>query len=182
MKTMNVLKTVLASAALVATSNSFGHVVLAEPTAQANASYRATFRVGHGCDGSPITAIKVTIPVGFRGSKPMPKAGWVLSTKVEKLAKLYTSYGKEVTQDVTEISWTATSKDYWLQDAHYDEFVLRGTTPSEVGPVWFAVLQTCEAGSINWADLPATGTSTRGMKTPAALLEIVKSDSLAYQH
>jgi periplasmic copper chaperone A len=182
MKTMNVLKTVLASAALVATSNSFGHVVLAEPTAQANASYRATFRVGHGCDGSPITAFKVTIPVGFRGSKPMPKPGWVLSIKVEKLAKPYTSYGKEVTQDVTEISWTATSKDYWLQDAHYDEFVLRGTTPSEVGPVWFAVLQTCEAGSINWADLPATGTSTRGMKTPAALLEIVKSDSLAYQH
>jgi periplasmic copper chaperone A len=186
MKTMNVLKTSLASAALVsalgATSSSFAHVVLAEPTAQANTSYRATFRVGHGCEGSPITAIKVTIPAGFRGAKPMPKAGWALSTKVEKLAKPYTSYGKEVTQGVTEVSWTATSKDHWLQDAHYDEFVLRGTAQGEVGPIWFAVLQTCEVGSLNWADVPATGISTKGMKTPAALLEIVKSDSAAHHH
>jgi periplasmic copper chaperone A len=182
MSTMNLLKTLLASAILIAASSSFGHVVLAEPTAQANASYRATFRVGHGCDGSPITSIKVTIPAGFQGSKPMPKAGWVLSTKVEKLAKPYTSYGKEVTQDVTEISWTAASKDYWLQDAHYDEFVLRGTTQGAVGPIWFAVLQTCEAGSVNWADVPATGTSTKGMKTPAALLEVVKSEGPAHQH
>lgn len=186
MKKLNVLKTMLKApltvALLAAASSSFGHVVLAEPSAHANASYRATFRVGHGCEGSPITAIKVTIPAGFRGSKPMPKAGWALSTKVEKLAKPYTSYGKEVTQGVTEISWTAISKDYWLQDAHYDEFVLRGNAHGELGPIWFAVLQTCEVGSVNWADVPATGTSTKGMKTPAALLEIVKSESAAHQH
>ena len=182
MNKMNVLKTTLASGLLLGASTSFCHVVLAEPTAQANASYRATFRVGHGCDGSPITAIRVTIPAGFRGSKPMPKAGWLLTTKVEKLAKPYTSYGKEVTDGVTEISWTATSKDYWLQDAHYDEFVLRGNAHGEVGPLWFAVLQTCEKGSVNWADVPTTGTSTKGMKTPAALLEIVKSEGSAHQH
>ena len=190
MKTLNLPKTAttiaitvaITSALLFGASASFGHVVLAEPTAQANASYRATFRVGHGCDGSPITSIRVTIPAGFQGSKPMPKAGWAITTKLEKLAKPYTSHGKEVTQDVTEISWTATSKDHWLQDAHYDEFVLRGTAPGQVGPIWFAVLQTCETGSLNWADLPATGTSTKGMKTPAALLEIVKSDASAHQH
>ena len=186
MKKLNFLKITLKGplmvAMLAAASNSFGHVVLADPTAQASASYRATFRVGHGCDGSPITSIKVTIPAGFRGSKPMPKAGWVLSTKVEKLSKPYTSYGKEVTTGVTEVSWTATSKEHWLPDAHYDEFVLRGTTQGEVGPIWFAVLQTCEVGSVNWADVPATGISTKGMKAPAALLEIVKSESAAHQH
>ncbi len=186
MKTLNTSKTALAAtftiALLAAASSSFGHVVLAEPTAPTNASYRATFKVGHGCEGSPITAIKVTIPAGFRGAKPMPKAGWTLSVKVDKLAKPYSSYGKEVTQDVTEISWTATSKDNWLQDAYYDEFVLRGNAPGEAGPIWFAVLQTCEAGSVNWADLPATGTSTKGMKTPAALLEVVKAAALGHQH
>lgn len=179
---MNVLTTTLASGVLVTTSSSFGHVVLAEPTAQANASYRATLRVWHGCDGSPITAVTVTIPASCRGSKPMPKAGWVPSTKVEKLAKLYSNNGKAVSQDVTEIRRMASSKDHWLQDVHYDEFVPRGTTQSEAGPIWFTVLQTCEVGRINWADVPATGTSTQGMKTPAAALEIVKSDSLTHQH
>ncbi len=53
----------------------------------AGTSYRAVLRVGHGCDSSPTTAMQVSIPDGFTGAQPMPKAGWTLTTKVGKLAE-----------------------------------------------------------------------------------------------
>ncbi len=139
-------------------------------------------RVGHGCDGSPTTAIKVLIPAGFRDAKPMPKPGWTLNITVARLAQPYDSRGKTITEDVTEITWTANSRDSWLADAWYDEFVLRGGLPAEAGPMWFKVLQTCEKGRNDWVQVPASGLSTQGLKTPAALLEIIESTPAGHQH
>lgn len=160
----------------------FSHIVLDEPAALAGRSYKAALRVGHGCDGAATTAIRVTIPTGFTGAKPMPKAGWVLSTKVSKLVTPYDNHGKLVTEDVSEITWTAASKDNWLPDAHYDEFVLRGGLPAADGAMWFKVLQTCDRGSIDWSEVPASGISIKGLKAPAALLEIIPSGSAGHQH
>lgn len=175
-------KTVAACALLTGATASFSHIVLGEPAALANTSYRATFRIGHGCDGSPVTALKVTIPPGFQGAKPMPKAGWVLSVTSAKLAKPYDSHGTQITEDVSEITWTAASKDSGLPDGWYDEFVLRGGLPQQAGPMWFKVLQTCERGRIDWAEVPAAGTSTQGLKAPAALLEIIESGAVGHAH
>ncbi len=161
---------------------SFSHVVLADQAALAATSYRATFRVGHGCEGSPITALRVTLPNGFMGAKPMPKTGWALAIKSAKLANPYVSHGKTITDDVTEISWTAVSPEHWLADAHYDEFVLHGGLPQAHGPLWFKVLQTCEKGRIDWAQTPDAGTSTQGLKYPAALLEVIESSAVGHQH
>ena len=156
--------------------------MLAEPAALASTGYRAALRVGHGCDGAPTTAIRVTIPAGFRGAKPMPKAGWVLSTRVSRLDKPYDDHGKAVTEDVSEITWTAATRDNWLPDAYFDEFVLRGGLPAQAGAMWFKVLQTCSSGRIDWAEVPTGGISTNGLKAPAALLEIIPSDHVGHQH
>jgi len=182
MKTSIATKIIAACALLTAATVSFSHIVLSEPAALAGTSYRATLRVGHGCDGSPVTALRVTLPAGFMGAKPMPKAGWLLSVKSAKLAQSYVSHGKTITDDVTEITWTAAGKDNGLPDAYYDEFVLRGGLPSAAGPMWFKVLQTCEKGSIDWAETPAGGTSTQGLKYPAALLEIIESGPVGHAH
>ncbi len=176
-------RSMLACALAAAAASASSHIVLDEPAALAGTSYKAAFRVGHGCDGSPTTAIKVFMPAGFSGARPMPKPGWTLATRVEKLARPYTSHGKPVTEDVAEVSWTATSRDSWLPDAWYDEFVLRGGLPATAGPMWFRVVQVCETGSIDWAQLPASGTSTRGLKSPAALLDIIESGQAGgHQH
>ena len=182
MKSSIAIKFAAACALITCATASFAHVVLSEQAALAGTSYRATFRVGHGCDGSPITALRVTLPAGFMGAKPMPKAGWLLSIKSAKLDKPYDSHGKTITDDVTEITWTAAAKENWLPDAYYDEFVLRGGLPAAAGPVWFKVLQTCEKGSIDWAETPASGTTTKGLKYPAALLEIIESGPSGHQH
>jgi uncharacterized protein YcnI len=156
---------------------SFAHVTLQDGAAAANASYRATLRVGHGCDGSSTTGIQVTIPAGFNGAQPMVKPGWTVSTRVGKLAEPYEMHGTKVTEGILEITWTANGAENALPDAYYDEFVLRGTTPKKPGPVWFNVVQTCEKGSTAWVEVPGSSTSTHGLKFPAALLEVLDVQS-----
>lgn len=182
MKTSITIKLIALLVIYSTASSVFSHVVLDEPAALAGRSYKAALRVGHGCEGAATTAIRVAIPAGFTGAKPMPKAGWVLSTKVGKLAVPYDNHGKKVTEDVSEITWTAASKDNGLPDGYYEEFVMRGGLPVAGGVMWFKVLQTCDKGNIDWSDVPATGTSTKGLKAPAALLEIIPSGSVAHQH
>ncbi|MEO7400822.1 MAG: DUF1775 domain-containing protein [Polaromonas sp.] len=157
----------------------FSHIVLETKTAPAGSSYKAVVQVGHGCQGSATTGITVQIPVGFQGAKPYPKAGWTLALKQEKLAKPYDTHGKQTTEDVSVVSWTAASKEAALQDAYFDEFTLRGKLPDAAGPLWFKVLQSCVHGSNDWSEIPSSGSSTKGMKSPAALLEVTQSAQLA---
>ncbi len=179
---INTPKTLAVCAALFNLGLAQAHVVLQDPAAAAGTGYRATFTVGHGCEGSATTSIKVRIPDGFLGAKPMPKAGWTLTTTTSKLAKPYDSHGKTITEDVSEVTWTATSQDSALPDAWYDEFVLRGTTPHQPGVLWFKVLQSCEKGQNDWSQVPASGSSTKGLKSPAALLEVIDTGATGHQH
>ena len=182
---MKINKFTVAGAALfglLATGLTSAHVVLEVPSAQAGSSYRAAFRVGHGCEGSATTGITVQLPSGFAGAKPMPKAGWTLSTTLARLDTPYASHGKTVEEDVTMVSWTANGHENALPEAWYDEFVLRGGLPATVGPLWFKVLQTCEKGRNDWVQIPAAGNSTKGLKTPAVLLEVVEATPAAHQH
>jgi uncharacterized protein YcnI len=169
-------------AIITSASAVFAHVVLEDQAALAGRSYKAVLKVGHGCEGSPTTAIRVTIPAGFMGAKPMPKAGWKLDVKTDKLAVPYESYGKKITEDVSEITWTATSKDSYLPDGYYDEFVLRGGLPKKEGVMWFKVLQSCEKGVNDWSQIPAAGVDAHSLKSPAALLEIIPSGTVGHQH
>ena len=157
----------------------FSHVSLEGKTAPAGSTYKAVFQVGHGCQGSATTGIRVQIPAGFQGAQPYPKAGWTLAVQQKKLATPYDSHGKAVTHDVSVVSWTAAGKDAALQNAHFDEFMLRGKLPETTGPLWFKVLQTCESGRNDWSEVPASGSSAKGMKSPAVLLEVTGPDATA---
>ena len=157
----------------------FSHIVLENKTALAGSTYKAVFQVGHGCQGAATTGVSVQIPAGFQGAKPYPKAGWTLTTQSAKLAKPYDSHGKPVTEDVSVVSWTAASKEAALQDAHFDEFTLRGMLPEAGGPLWFKVLQTCENGRNDWSEIPAAGASPKGLKFPAVLLQVTGPETAA---
>jgi uncharacterized protein YcnI len=173
MKIKNAIKIVAVIAVFARLGSALAHIVLQDEAAAAGASYRAAFRVGHGCDGSATTGLTVTLPDGFTGAQPMPKPGWTVTTRVGKLVRPYQSHGKSFTEGVQEIRWVATAPDNYLPDAYYDEFVLRGTTPAKPGPLWFKVVQTCEKGSNAWVEVPVHGTSTQGLQHPAALLEVL---------
>lgn len=158
------------------------HVVLSEPKAVAGSYYKATLRVTHGCNGSPTRGLVVQVPDGFQAAKPQPKTGWVIATRKAKLAKPYASHGKTVTDDVVELRWSAATQDAALPDEQFDEFAFMGRLPAQAGPLWVKVLQSCENGQSDWSDIPAQGTSTRGLKSPAALLEVQPAPTHEHHH
>ncbi len=174
----------LAALALTAAASlgAQAHVSLEEPQTLAGGSYKAVLRIGHGCEGTATHTLSVRVPAGFRGAKPMPKAGWTLHIERASLAKSYSSHGRQITDDVVQITWQANSREFWLADAHYDEFVLRGQAPAQPGPAWFVVRQQCEKGEWNWADVPTSGASTQGLKAPAVLLDVVPDHSCHSTH
>ena len=183
---MKTLKFIALGALLACQNGVFAHVVLEQQTASVASSYRAVFRVSHGCDGLPTTGITVQIPPGVQGAKPMPKAGWALTVRKEKLATPYSSHGKQITEDVAEITWTASSPEAALPEAFYDEFILRAGLPASAGPLWFKVIQDCKVGDKTgrnaWTQVPAEGVSTKGLKSPAALLQVQGKAAEAHQH
>ena len=171
-----------ATVLLCAAGATHAHVTLEQPKAAAGSAYKAVFRIGHGCDGNATHTVNVAVPAGFRGAKPMPKPGWTLSVRKAALAQPYESHGRTVTDDVVEVVWRAASREAWLADAHYDEFTLRGQLPDAAQPLWFKVQQVCERGEWNWAEVPASGTSTRGLKAPAVLLEVTPAQAPGHHH
>jgi len=153
------------------------HVVLQDPAAAAGSSYRAALRVGHGCGNEATTVLRVLIPAGFNAAQPMPKPGWTLGTQTGPLAQPFTLHGTTFTEGVASITWTANSAQDALPSAYYDEFVLRGMTPKQPGPLWFKVQQQCANGRLDWNEVPSSGTSTQGLASPAALLEVLDIQS-----
>lgn len=181
------MKKIATSACLISATALFGtafaHVVLEYQVAPAGASYKATFKVGHGCGASPTRQVVVDIPNGFRGARPQPKPGWALDVQRAKLATPYTSHGRSVAEDTTRITWTARTPEDALPSAHYDEFVLVGQTPEQAGMLYWPVRQICAEGRNDWTEVPQPGQKLHDLKSPAAALEVLpQGGGAAHQH
>jgi len=176
---MPFIKTAACAVTLSLTALAQAHTVLEYQVASAGQSYKATFKVGHGCGASPTRQIVVDIPAGVQWAKPMPKPGWRLEVTRAKLAQPYTSHGRTISEDVTRISWTAKTAEDMLPNGHYDEFVLLGTLPAQAGMMYWPVQQVCEQGRLDWTEVPKPGQKLSDVKSPAALLEIMPSAGAA---
>jgi uncharacterized protein YcnI len=143
-----------AACMLASVSTAFAHITLQDQQAPVGASYRAVFRVPHGCNGSATVAIRVRIPDGFIDVKPMPKPGWKLDVTRAQYQKPISAHGTKVSEGVSEVDWSAGN----LPDAYYDEFVLIGYIGDEAPSgqtIYFPVVQECEKGVNRWIEIPA---------------------------
>lgn len=174
--TKTLLQTLFSGAVYALAVTAHAHVVLQQPTAPAGGSYKATLRIGHGCDGSATTSVRVFVPESLRGAKPMPKAGWTLTAPRVPLAQAYESHGKRISEDVREIVWRGGP----LPNNWVDEFSFVATLPSEPGPVAIRVLQECESGRIEWFETAAPGAKVP--RWPAAILEVLPAGSKGPHH
>lgn len=167
------------SFAALAAAPAAAHVTLEQREAKPGTSYKAVFKVPHGCGSSPTQAIRVEIPEGFVNVKPMPKPGWTLATKTAAYATSYSVYGHTLTEGVKEITWSEGN----LPDAHYDEFVAAGFVGKNVkpGPLYFKVTQTCAEGERAWVEIP-DGSAGQKLASPASVLTIVDAGASAGGH
>jgi uncharacterized protein YcnI len=160
--------------AAVVASPAAAHVTLERRQAPVGSYYKAVFAVPHGCAGSPTVKLRVQVPEGVIGIKPMPKAGWTVETVKGKYATEYDFHGSKLSEGVKEVVWSGGK----LADENYDEFVFSSYLTPGLKPdttLYFPVVQECEQGVSRWIDIPAGGAGGQGhdSKTPAPGLKLI---------
>ncbi|KWV57299.1 hypothetical protein AS156_38945 [Bradyrhizobium macuxiense] len=167
---------VLAGAiAALAISPAAAHVTLEGKQAAVGSYYKAVFAVPHGCAGSATVKLRVQIPEGVIGVKPMPKPGWNVEAISGKYATEYELHGRKLSEGVKEVAWSGGK----LSDQNYDEFVMMTFLTDTLKPnttLYFPVVQECEQGVSRWIDIPADGEGNghdRGSKWPAPGVKLV---------
>ena len=158
-------------------SSAFAHITLATGEARASTYYKAVFQVPHGCDGAATQSIRIQIPEGVIGVKPMPKPGWTLNVTRGAYAKSYQSHGKTVTEGPKEVVWS----DGSLSDDNYDEFVFTSfiTDFPSGQAIAFPTTQQCAKGEVRWDQIASEGQNPHSLKSPAPLLRIVADTTVA---
>ena len=158
--------------AVFASAPAFAHITLETQEAPVGGTYKAVFRVPHGCDGSATTKIRVRVPEGVIAVKPMPKPGWTLETVKGKYAASYDYYGTPTSEGVKEVVWSGGK----LPDEFYDEFVFRAYLTADLKPgsrLYFPVIQECETGVERWIEIPAEGKDADDYETPAPGIKLL---------
>ncbi|MCP8937348.1 YcnI family protein [Alsobacter sp. SYSU M60028] len=157
-------------------TGAMAHATLESGEATIGSAYKGVVRIGHGCDGAATLKVRVRIPDGLVGVKPMPKPGWTLETVKGPYATPYTNHGATGTEGVREISWTGK-----LLDENYDEFVFRGTVADSLKPgakLYVPIVQECEGGKADrWIEIPAEGKSSHDLKSPAPAVKLLPAQS-----
>jgi uncharacterized protein YcnI len=152
--------------ALVVAPSARAHPALQIGEARIGAPYRAIISIPHGCDGTATVKVRVRVPEGLIGAKPLPKPGWTVSTVRGRYAQAYEFYhGQTLSEGVQEVTWTGR-----LGDDFFDEFAFAGFlagTLKEGSPLFFPTYQECEKGSYEWIEVPASGQTAHSLKHPA---------------
>lgn len=145
-----------------------------------NSTVRMVTRIPHGCAGEPTLRVRIAIPDGVVSVKPMPKAGWELTTVTGPLSQPFTSHGREITEGVQEIIWEGE-----LLDEHYDEFIFRAQFTDQLPAnemLFIPVVQECESASERWIEIP-TGDQTRSdLRYPAPGVMVLPADGHGHSH
>lgn len=131
----------LASAPLAA-----GAHVGADASSTAAGSYTViTFSVPHGCDGSPTTEVRITLPEDIPSVTPTVNPNWTISRTLVPLDPPTADQSERT----SEVIYTAITP---LPADERDTFALSLKLPEgQAGDVVeFPVLQTCAEGTVEW--------------------------------
>lgn len=166
--------------ALAAPLAAQAHVSVTPGEAAAGSITVVTFSVGHGCDGSPTTAIAVDIPEGILSVTPTVKAGYTVEKVMEDLPEATEgAHGETLTERVGQVVYTASTP---LADGYRDTFDIQVLLPEDAAgeTLRFPVLQTCAEGATNWnEETPADGTEP---EHPAPVVVVGEASDDAHDH
>lgn len=132
------------------------HVTVTPSSTAAGTSSVLTFAFGHGCDGSPTTALTFDIPESIMAVAPTLHPNWT----IEKIAD-----GDRIAQ----IVYTAITP---VEDGFRDAIELSVRLPQDAAgeTLVFPVLQTCAEGETNWNELAEEGAAEPESPAPTILV------------
>lgn len=134
------------------------HVSVTPDTLAAGDHGVLTFSFAHGCDGSPTTALRITMPEGLTSVAPTVDGDWAI--------------GVERGDDglVSAVTYTAASPvPNDLRGAVSMSVGLDESTPDSLA---FPVVQTCVEGSTEWTELAEAGQDPHDLDAPAPVVTV----------
>lgn len=122
-----------------------------------------TFAFSHGCESSPTTSLKITMPEGLASVAPTMDSDW--SIDVER--------GDDGL--VSAVTYTAvTPVPIDLRGAVSMSIGLDEDTPETLA---FPVVQTCVEGSTEWTQLAEDGEDPHSLDNPAPVVTVAEAES-----
>lgn len=169
---LNLKSAVLAAAIALISAPAFAHASFETNEAVIGKAYKGVLRIPHGCGVQATHTVQVDLPSELVAVKPMPKAGWVLETKIGPYASAFNNHGKEMREGVRQIIWSQGN----LADEHYDEFVFSGIVApdSKAGLIHVPVTQRCANGEQSWTEIPTAGQNVHELKSPAPSIRLIQ--------
>ncbi len=170
---------VLAGAALVVSVPlaAIAHVGVSPSSTAAGSTSQLAFSVGHGCEGSPTTALTFTIPEEFVAVAPHINPNWTAEKVMVDLPDPITdAHGSAIAQRVGQVVYTAKVP---LADGFRDTVTLQVTLPedSDGSDIAFPVLQSCEVGETDWNQVAVSGQDPHELERPAPTVTVTGAES-----
>ncbi|MFC4501183.1 MULTISPECIES: YcnI family protein [Streptomyces] len=174
---------VAGSAVLVLSSPAFAHVSVQPDGTAAKGGYAlVNFRVPNERDNATTTKLEVTFPADHPLASVMPEQidGWKIAVTKSKLAKPLEMHGRQITEAVTKVTWTA--EDKGIATGFVQRFpVSMGALPDDADELVFKAIQTYSNKEVvRWIEVQENGAEEPENPAPVLALSDAAEDEHAH--
>ncbi|MFL9656751.1 YcnI family protein [Streptomyces sp. PB17] len=168
-------------AVLALSAPAFAHVSVQPEGTAAKGGYAVVdFKVPNERDNASTTKLEVSFPTDhpLASVMPQPVPGWKADVTKAKPAKPLESHGKQITEVVTKVTWTADGKG--VEPGYFQKFpVSIGALPEDADQLVFKAIQTYSNKEVvRWIEVPQEGQEEP--ETPAPVLQLAAAEDDAH--
>ncbi|MFE0799405.1 YcnI family protein [Streptomyces sp. NPDC058812] len=168
-------------AVLALSAPAFAHVSVQPEGTAAKGGYAVVgFKVPNERDNASTTKLEVNFPTDqpLASVMPQPVPGWKAVVTKSKPAKPLESHGKQITEVVSKVTWTADGKG--IEPGYFQKFpVSLGALPEDADELVFKAIQTYDNKEVvRWIEVPQEGQEEP--ENPAPVLELAAAEDDAH--
>ncbi|GAA2236798.1 YcnI family protein [Streptomyces amakusaensis] len=161
-----------ASAVLLSSGTAAAHVSVQPQGEAAKGGYATVnFKVPNERDSASTVKLEISMPTEhpLASVLPQPVPGWKVTVSKSKLDKPIESHGRQITEAVSKVTWTADGSK--IGPGQFQQFPLSlGQLPENADQLVFKALQTYDNKEVvRWIEAPKEGTEP---ESPAPVLEL----------
>ncbi|AXL89784.1 hypothetical protein C4J65_16855 [Streptomyces sp. CB09001] len=167
-------------AVLALSAPAFAHVSVQPEGAAAKGGYAVVdFKVPNERDNASTTKLEVSFPTDhpLASVMPQPVPGWKADVTRAKPAKPLEAHGKQITEVVTKVTWTADGKG--VEPGYFQKFpVSIGALPEDADQLVFKAIQTYSNKEVvRWIEVPQEGQDEPDTPAPVLKLSAAEDDA-----
>ncbi|WSQ10391.1 YcnI family protein [Streptomyces sp. NBC_01231] len=168
-----------ATAVVVLSSPAFAHVSVQPEGTAAKGGYAVIdFKVPNERDNASTTKLEVTFPTDhpLASVMPEPMPGWDIKVTKSKLDKPVDVHGKQITEAVSKVTWTATGAG--VKAGYFEKFPLSvGALPEDADELVFKAVQTYSNKEVvRWIEEQKEGDEEPETPAPVLTLSAASED------